>query len=388
MVWGDDGDKNNPWGKPSSGRPNGANGSNKQQVPPNKELEELIDRFQGKVKRMVPGGGGGGKRGNSGNDKKLIGAVVAIAVLVFLIMDMFYIVREGERGVITRFGQFTETTRPGPHFRLPTPIEKVEIVNVDRLHTEEIGEKNNRIQSMNSRSSTRSAAEESLMLTKDENIVDVEMEVQWRINDAPNYLFNVFDGRFAHATGSSRTVHYAAESALRDVIGNTTYANAISKERERVSSETEKFLQSILDSYQMGIEISSLQIKAVEPPPQVIDAFRDVQSARADKENMINKAEAYSNDILPKARGEAARLIESAKAYKEEVTASAQGESERFESVYKQYVVAKDVTRQRMYLETMEEVLGKVNKVIIDTDVSGSGVLPYLPLNELKKKSN
>ncbi len=224
--------------------------------------------------------------------------------------------------------------------------------------------------------SERKVLEESLMLTGDENIIDVDFEVQWRVRDAKDFLFKV--------KNPAETVKSVSESAMREVIGRTPLADALTGERQGVELQSKEIIQAMLDRYESGIEVVRLQLREVQPPQQVIDAFRDVQNAKTDKESAINQAEAYRNDIIPRARGAAARMLEEAEAFKEQKIRVSKGEAERFISVYNEFKKAKNVTKQRLYLETMEEILKGVDKIILDT--GEQGVLPYLPLNELKKK--
>ncbi len=365
---------NNPWDKQKKRqRPSGQQNS--------EELDELIRKsqqvLQGLFNNKRKGTGGNGGSGNTPSGPaplRLIGLILA-GIFVFWALSGFYIIEEGSRGLVLRFGEYQRTTSPGPNYHLPFPIEKVEKVQVERIRTEEVG-----YSSIGRGGKDRSVLEESLMLTGDENIVDVQMDVQWVISDARDYIFNTRNPEV--------TIKSAAESAIRDVMGKTAYNTAIAGEgRATITKETQNLLQSILDNYKMGVQINSVQMRPIDPPAQVIDAFRDVQSARADKEKEINQAEAYRNDVLPRAKGDAEKILQQAEAYKQEVIARAEGESDRFVSIYDKYKVAKTVTKQRMYLEAMEEILGGMEKVVIDSDAKGSGVLPYLPLSTLQNKS-
>jgi membrane protease subunit HflK len=226
--------------------------------------------------------------------------------------------------------------------------------------------------------SNRDVPEESLMLTGDENIIDIDFAVFWRINDAGRFLFNIQE--------PEATVKAAAESAMREIVGKTKIADALAEGRQTVEITARTLLQSILDSYQSGIEITEVKLQKVDPPGAVIDAYRDVQRARADLERQRNEAEGYANDIIPRARGEAEQMIQQAEAYRQEVVAKAEGETSRFLAVYKEFVLAKEVTTKRIYLQTMEAVLGGVTKIIIDSK-GGPGVVPYLPLPEIAKKA-
>lgn len=374
MNWDSNG--GGPWGqgpkKPTS------NGSNKPSSGNQKNFDEILEGFQGKFKKAVSSGDGGGSGGDNGlPSKKILIPLILVGLLIFLITNMFYIVEEGSRGVVLKFGSYNRIADPGPHFKLPSPIEKVEIVEVDRIRTEEIGFRtNNRnIGRPVSRQRSGMLDNESLMLTGDENIVDVNLDVQWNIKDAKDYLFNVRD------EWGENTVKVSAESAIRDIIGESDYTFAIEGNgRAKITTETQELLREILDSYNIGVQITSIQIKQIDPPAQVIDTFRDVQTARADKEKEINQAEAFSNDIIPRAKGNAQRMIREAEAYKEEVIAQSTGESQRFLSVYNEFSKAKEVTQRRIYLETMEEVLSDVEKIFIDKN-AGSNMVPYLPLD-------
>lgn len=371
MNWDSNG--GGPWGqgpkKPFS------DGGNKRPPSNNNNIDDVLEQFQDKIKDLFGGGSNGG-----GNNKKLLIPLIIFGILLFLVANMFYIVEEGSRGVVMRFGSYNRVAEPGPHLRLPSPIEKIEFVEVDEIRTEEIGFRTNNRNLGRTLSNQRKGMlqSESLMLTGDENIVDVNLDVQWNVKDPKEFLFNVRDER------GENTVKVSAESAIRDIIGESDYTFAIEGNgRAKITTETQELLREILDSYKMGVQITSIQIKQIDPPAQVIDTFRDVQTARADKEKEINQAEAYSNDIIPRAKGDAEKVLREAEAYKEEVIASSTGESQRFTSVLNEYKNSKVVTLRRIYLETMEEVLGGVEKVFLDKNASSS-VLPYLPLNKTK----
>lgn len=363
MPWGNDGngpDNNDqgPWGrKPSSST--------------NNELDDLIKKGQDKFRKVMSDNGGSAPS---------FSPKVAILLLFIALLGWgatgFFIVEEGWRGVVLRFGEYDRIAGSGPNYHLPSPLETVIKVPADRVNTVEIGFSGS---SANfGRVVERGNLNESLMLTGDENIVDVKLVVQWDIKSAPDFLFNVRD---------QNTVKSAAESAVREVVGSMSYRSAIAgKGRDKIAEESERVLQEILDDYAMGVNVRSVQIKQIDPPGQVIDAFRDVQTARADKEREINQAEAYRNDILPRAKGAAAQITQEAEAYKNEVVARAKGEAQRFMSVYKEYIQAKDITKQRMYLETMEVILAGTDKIIIDENSKSQGVVPYLPLPEIQKR--
>jgi membrane protease subunit HflK len=357
-----------PWGGgggPWGGGGRGGNGGGSGPQPPN--LEDAIRKGQDALKKMVPGGIGGGR------------APILLVLVAFALWlaSGFYRVLPDEQGVVTRFGAYVSTTLPGLNYHLPFPIEDVETPKVTRVNRAEVGF---RSAGEASRSDlVRGLPDESLMLTGDENIVDINFVVFWVIKDAGEYLFNIRD--------PDDTVKAVAESVMREIIGQTPIASALAEGRGAIEARAQRDIQAILDQYKSGIQITQSQLLKVDPPQQVVDAFRDVQRARADQERLRNEAEAYRNDIIPRARGEAEQLIQEAEAYKQEVVARAQGDAERFNNVYKSYSGAKDVTVRRIYLETMEEVLGNANKVLIDSGTGGSGVVPYLPLPELQKRA-
>jgi membrane protease subunit HflK len=333
--------------------------------PPN--VEEAIRKAQEKMRQMLPGGMGGGRF-------VLIGVLVLV---VFWLVSGFYRVLPDEQGVVTRFGAYIKTTAPGLNYALPWPIDDVMTPKVTRVNRVEVGYRS--AGDTGGADFTRQTPEEALMLTGDENIVDINFTVFWVISDAGDYLFNV--------RSPENTVMAAAESVMREIVGQTPIASALAEGRGEIETKARLGLQGILDSYEAGIQITQMQLLKVDPPSQVVDAFRDVQRARADQERLRNEAETYRNDIIPRARGEAEKLVQEAEAYKQEVVSRSSGDAERFNNVYAAYAQAKDVTKRRIYLETMEEVLGNATKLIIDNDSMGSGVVPYLPLPELQKRS-
>ncbi len=304
---------------------------------------------------------------------KGIAILFIIAVGIWLLTG-FYRVEPDEQGVVLRFGEWTKTTQPGLNYHLPGPIETVILPKVTKVNRVEIGY----MTGMNNRGGIeqRSNPTESLMLTGDENIIDVQFSVFWVIQDAGKFLFNI--------RSPERTVKDASEAAMREVIGDTDLNSALSEGRSVLSAKTQEVVQEILDSYDSGILITQVEPQKIDPPEAVIGAFRDVQAARADEERAKNEAEAYRNDIIPRARGEAERILQEAEAYEQEVVARANGEAQRFILVFDEYQEAKTVTRQRIYLETMEKILGGMNKILIDSEAT-QGVVPYLPLNELNK---
>lgn len=310
------------------------------------------------------------------NSNFIIGALSII--LVIWLLSGFYMVREGEQAAITRFGAFNRIATAGANYHIPAPIESVEKVRVDHIQREEIGFRSSGSGAINfSKSNVKPFPEESLMLTGDENIADVNFFVQWRVSNIEDYLYQV--------KSVKTVVKSLAESAMREVIGNSTIAEAQTEGRAKVEAEAKHLVQQTLDEYKAGVIIENLNLLKVDPPAEVIDSFRDVQTARADKERKVNQAESYRNDILPKARGEAAKIVQESEGYKNQVVAKAKGEAEKFKEIYAQYEKAKDITKKRMYLDTMETVLSGMNKVIISDGLNKS-MTPYLPLKQLDKK--
>jgi modulator of FtsH protease HflK len=287
-------------------------------------------------------------------------------------------VQPDEVGIVLRFGAYNRTTQPGLNYHLPDPIESALTPKVTRVNRTEIGYVSEENSSGQPMASTQ-VPEESLMLTGDENIVDVNCTVFWVIKDAKAYLFNI--------RAPEKTVKAAAESALNEVIGEHPLAMELAEGRAQVESDTQTLLQLLLDSYHAGIQITQVTLQRVDPPGPVIAAFRDVQAALADQARMKNEAEAYANNIVPKARGSAAQIVQDAQAYKQQAVARAQGDAARFDSVYVAFKAAEDVTRERLYLDTMQRILEGSNKVIIDRRAGGTGVLPYLPLPGLTQPS-
>jgi membrane protease subunit HflK len=351
---GGGGGGNSPWGRPGGG---GFGGK-----PP--DIEEMLRRSQEKVKRMVPGGFGTGRGA---------GLIAVVAVALWLASG-FYRVQPDELGIELWFGKYTEQTAPGLHWRPPAPIASVLTPKVTRINTIDVGFR----AGVEGRQRSRAVAEEGLMLTGDENIIDIQYTVFWKIADPGLFLFNI--------VSPEATVKAAGESAMREVVGQMQANLALAEGRTRIETDTQRLMQRILDDYGAGVLVTQVQLRGVEPPQQVLDAFRDVQRAKADRERDRNQAEAYRNDIVPRARGEAQRVVQEAEAYKQQAIAHAQGEASRFISVYEAFRTAPDVTKQRLYLETMEIILRSNAKFIIDQPQGGAGVLPYLPLQELQQR--
>ncbi len=331
------------------------------------DLEEMIRKGQERFRSMVPGGLGGGK-------------VIGLAVLGIILLWMFsgvYRVQPGERGVELMFGKFVKETGAGLHIWAPAPFGEVLKPNVERTNLITIGFRSG---GAGRAVTVRDVPQESLMLTGDQNIIDIDYVVQWRIKNARDYLFNIRD--------VVTTIKLASESAIREVVGQTPLEDALALKRTDVEIGTKVLLQKILDDYGAGVFIADVKMQKVDPPQPVIDAFNDVQRAKQDRERERNEAEAYANDIIPRAKGEAQRIIQQATAYREQQIAQAEGEASRFLSVYNAYKGGKEVTIRRLYLERMQEVLKNSQKVIIDSGKGGTGVVPYLPLPEINKRRN
>ncbi|SHM20941.1 protease FtsH subunit HflK [Roseibium suaedae] len=370
--WKGGGNNGGPWGSGGGGGNNGGpwgGGPNRGGGNQPPDLDELLKRTQDRMKSVLPGGGGGGLG--------FAGAALVIGVVaVIWASSGFYRVEEGEVGVELVLGEVVDQTGTGLNYNWPYPIGSVETPQVELQRELTVG-----VEEIIAGSTIRSrdVPAESLMLTGDENIVDVGFKVQWRIRNTregiTNYLFNIQD--------PEGTVKAVAESAMREVVGRSKIDSILTENRVSIQNDVRQLMQQTLDSYNSGIEITEVQMQKVDPPNQVIDAFRDVQAARADQERIQNEAQSYANRVVPEARGEAARVSEAANAYREQTIAEATGQSQRFLKIYEEYKNAPDVTRERMYLETLEKVLGANSKVIIDSGASSQGVVPYLPLNEL-----
>jgi membrane protease subunit HflK len=346
-----------PWGR-------GGGGSGCGPRPP--DFEDFIKKGQDRFRTIMPGGSGG--------LGKAAWLLIGVGIIIAWLFTGLYRVQTNEQGVVLRFGQWVQTTEPGLNWHLPWPIETAltpSVTSVQQIDIGFVAAGNDR-----ARSARRDIEEESLMLTGDQNIIDIDFTVQWKIADAGQYLFNIRD--------PEATVKIAAESAMREIIGRTDIQPALTEARGTVESEARILLQATLDEYEAGIEITELALQDVQPPRAVIDAFNDVLRAQQDRDRARNEADRYRNDILPRARGEALRTVQEAEAYKEQLENQAEGEAQRFLSVFRAYQQNPDVTRQRMYLETMQDVLSNTDKVILDSQGSG-GAVPYLPLNELRR---
>ncbi len=342
-----------PWGRGPGG-----------QQPPN--IEDMVRRGQDRLKSALPGGIGGGRG---------ILLVLIVAFAIWMASGL-YRVQPDEQGVVLRFGAWVATTQPGLNYHWPVPIESALTPSVEAINSIEVGF---RTFGDGRAGAKRDVPEESVMLTGDQNIIDIDFTVQWKVKDAGQFLFNIRD--------PAQTVKVAAESAMREIIGRMDIQPALTEARGDIQRDTKALLQAILDDYEAGIEITEVQLQEVQPPAPVVDAFNDVQRALQDRDRLQNEAEAYRNDILPRARGEAVRLIQDASAYKEQIINEALGETSRFLSIYEEYKLSKDVTRQRIYLETMEEVFRGTEKMIIDSGAEGGlRAVPYLPLPDLDRR--
>lgn len=297
----------------------------------------------------------------------------AAAVVLLWAASGFYQVQPNEEAIVLRFGAYSDTTMPGLHYHLPYPIENVRKVNITQERSINLG-----VQEV--RGGPANMFTESHMLTGDENIVDINLTIVWRVENAKDYVFNM--------QNPDQTVRVAAQSVLREIVGQSQMMPIISGDRGKVEDETKEELQKVLNEFGAGIKIVRVKLQKADPPKQVVDAFNEVQRAKADMERFKNEAEAYRNEILPKSRGEAAQRLQNAEAYKQAVVSKAKGDAERFLSVYEAYKNGKNVTVKRLYLEMMEKVLGNSDKVIIDSGAKGNNVVPYLPLDKLNKGAN
>lgn len=375
MNWTNKGPGNQgPWGPRPSGGNNGGprrpSGGGKGPTPP--DFGDFLRRGQDSFNSMFGGSGGG---------RSFV--LLGIGVFMLWMGTGIYRVNADELGVVLRFGQYNRTTEPGLHYHLPYPVETVDKPSVTRINTVEIGasagelgQQIYRRGAMNE--SSFSSLPESQMLTGDSNIVEINFEVQWRINAAEpeKFLFNVRD--------AAATVKPVAEAAMREVIGQMKLENILTTEQGAIATRTQEIIQEVLNAYDAGIEIVSVNLSKPDVPGEVIDAFQDVKKAQQDRETTVNVADRYRNEIIPKAKGDAARMEQEALAYKKQVTERAAGDTSRFLAVYEQFRLAEDVTRKRMYLETMEDILRGTPKIIVDEKgTSAGGIVPYLPLREL-----
>ena len=363
MPWSNQG--GGPWGSGGSKGPWGSGPQSSGPTPP--DLEELLRRSQDKLKSVLPGGSLGG-RGI---------LLIALAALVIWGGSGFFQVAPDELGVVLRFGQYTRDAKPGLNYHLPYPIETVLTPKVTRVNRIDIGM---RLIEDPRRSAPqlRDIPEESLMLTGDENIVDVDVSVFWLVKTggAGDYLFNI--------QNPEGTVKAVAESAMREVVGRSEIQPILTGARQNIETAVHDLMQKVLDGYQAGVQVTQVQLQKVDPPAQVIDSFREVQAARADLVRLQNEAETYANQKVPDAKGAASKILQDAEGYRSQTVAEATGQASRFSKVYEEYKKAPGVTRQRIYLETMERILGGSEKLVYDGGGSGSqSIVPYLPLSEL-----
>lgn len=377
MAWDDkpDNKRKNPWGRPGNDEnrgPWGSSGGGGQRPPGGgnepPDIDEMLRKAQDSFRKFIPG------EFNSFT----LGAGIAAAIVALWLASGFFIVNPGDNVVIQRFGAWSRTVdTEGLGYRLPAPLEKAETVKVNELRTMSIGFTEGYSRTGGKASSD--IPEESLMLTSDRNIIDLNVVLQWNIKSAEDFLFNIED--------QENTIKQVAQSAIRDVVGQTEMFPIITNKREEVAAKTKAIIQQNLDEYKSGVNVSQVLIRKAEVHPDVQDAFQDVQSAKQDAEDVQNRAEAYREDILPKARGLATQINREAEAYRQSTVAKAKGDADRFNSIYESYLGGKGVTKERIYIETMEQVLKNAQKILIESKGGGSGVVPYLPLNELKRES-
>jgi membrane protease subunit HflK len=362
--WGggsdDDSDKDNggsPWNRPTGGPGGSGNG--------NGDLESQMRRMQERFRKRSGGGGGGGggrRRGGSGANFGPLGIIVIIAIaLLAWLSTSVVMVDPTQQAAVFRFGKWQTNFGPGLHFHLPAPFEEHDLVEVENRKETRIGKN----------------LEESLMLTQDENIVDIQFSIFWKVDSEhpENFILNV--------KNPAEAVEQVSESVMREVVGKTPLQSVITTGRDTVQQEVAKQVQALLNDYRAGIEILAVTIDRSDPPQQVIEAFNDVNVAEQDAETNINQATQFANEVVPQARGTGQRILQEAEAYRDQVLADAQGEASRFEQIYAEYRKAPRVTRERMYLETMERVLERADKLIMDQD---SGAVPYLPLERTAPK--
>ncbi|MBS0524620.1 MAG: FtsH protease activity modulator HflK [Proteobacteria bacterium] len=355
-----------PWGGGGGGGNRGGGGPFGSRRPP--DMEDVIRKGQERLRNLMPGG--------FGSFKGIL--LIALAAIVIWLLTGFFRVQPNQEAIQLIFGKpYGGPVASGLHYNLPSPIGSVVVVNVQDQRRMVIGSRSAADRS--SYRGSRATSTENLMLTGDENIVDIEFAVLWQIKDVFKYAFAVRNGE--------ETVRATAEAVMREVIGQSNLQYAQTEGRTRIEQDTKDLMQRVLDEYGLGAQIAQVQLLRVDPPQEVIGAFRDVQAARADKEKAINEANTYRNQVVPRSKGEAASIIQKSEAYKAQTVNRAKGDVQRFTQVYEQYTKAKDITTERLYLETIEDVLRNVNKVMVDKK-GGPGVIPYLPLPELKANPN
>lgn len=353
------------WNEPGSNKKDPWSGRDQQETPP--DLDEIVRNLQDRVSHIF---GGGGPKGDDVAPLRIVGIIALIAVLVWGIFGGVYLVDEGSRGVVTRFGLYVDTTLPGLHWHIPAPVETVDVVNMEQQRFLEIG-----YRSGGRQQPVASVPKEALMLTEDENIIDIQLAVQYQVKDAQAYLFNVSE--------PDMTLKQVIESAERAVIGRSTMDFVLTEGRGRVADDIKVEIQQTLDQYKTGIRVTNVSLVDAQPPDEVQSAFEDAIKAREDEQRLKNEAEAYANEVVPKARGAAARLLEESEAYKQKAISRAEGESSRFKQLLAEYEKAPEVTRERMYLDAMQDIFEQTGTVLVD--VNGANNIIYLPLDKLQK---
>ena len=336
------------------------------------DLDEVWRELNQKLGQLFGGNGGksgqSNNKGNSANPFKKMFLIMAALVVVWLAYSCFYTVKEGQTAVVMTFGRFSYTANPGFNMRLPAPIQTHEIVNLSQLRTVEVGY---------SGSANNKNLNESLMLTEDENIIDIQFAVQYRLKNASDWIFN--------NRNQEQLVKQVAETAVREVVGKLQMDSVLYEDREQVANNISTLMQDILDRYRSGVQVVNITMQAVQPPEQVQTAFDDAVRAGQDRERQKNEGQAYANDVIPRAQGAAARLLQEAEGYRELIVANAQGNAARFNQVVTEYQKAPVVTRDRMYLETMQQIFSNTNKIMVDTR---SNSMLYLPLDRFISQTN
>jgi membrane protease subunit HflK len=355
------------WNEPGGNKKDPWSGRDQQSSPP--DVDEVLRTLRDNISKLFGGRSSGGRP--DGSPGRAFGLLLGIVLTIWALTGI-YIVDEGNRGVVTRFGKYAETTMPGPHWRFPWPIDHVDIVNVEQQRFIEVG-----YRSGGRQQAAGSVPKEALMLTQDENIVDIRLAVQYQIKNAKDYLFHVLE--------PDATLKQVTESAQRSVIGRNTMDFVLTEGRATIAEEIKGEIQQLLDQYQAGIRVITVNFVDAQPPEEVQSAFEDAIKAREDEQRLKNEAEAYANEVVPKARGAAARLLEESEGYKQRNIAKAQGEAGRFKQLLAEYEKAPDITRERLYIDTIESVLQRSN--ILMLDVKGGNNLIYLPIDKLQRQT-
>ena len=358
------------WNEPGGNKKDPWSGRDHQNGPP--DLDEVMRSLEERISRIF--GGKASKGGGTSPPIRTVGLVLAIGLIIWALMGI-YLVDEGSRGVVTRFGAYLETTMPGLHWHFPAPIERVEVVNIDQQRVLEVG-----YRSGGRQQSLGSVPKEALMLTQDENIIDIRLAIQYQIKNPQAYLFNIAD-----IADPNATLREVVESAQRAVIGKNTMDYVLTEGRGQIADEIKVEIQQVLDQYEAGIQVTSVSLVDAQPPEEVQSAFEDAIKAREDEQRLKNEAEAYANEVVPKARGAAARLHEESQAYKQRAISRAEGEASRFKQLLAEYEKAPEVTRERMYIDAMQDVFGQTANVLVDLKASNN--ILYLPIDQLKNAS-